>query len=461
MAADPFGGVNETTALLVNDDIVSPNYPRDDIIKKQSTSIIDYFNVEDYWTIILGFFFYFIIVVTTHFDWTVAHIFPWSHRKDLVSTVTPVNIAGIGLIIASIIAALHVNHRCLDYTKKKARSDGLIRYGFIGVLVLIAKFIGANKKLHDVGVGDAVWAIVFGCILRTLLSAISGDEYAKSWLTDLFNFEFFIKVSIVLLAVNFRSVASVGARGLAVAWGDTLFVLVTMFALGYLVFRLEYAQLIITTVGLAICGSSAVMTVIDCIKTPANDYKELASTYIAFMSLFNIPLIPGLPIFAAFRNFTDDITGAWIGGSVDSTGSVMASASLADLPTLHAAIIVKMMQNILIAPIALVITLAWTRQLKAKILWDKFPKFVLGFLVVSAITTALPQELGENVVLNSFVISEWFSGMSFVLIGFDIDLITIWAKLYQYKGLISFYIVGQTFDVLSTLGCAYAVFKWI
>lgn len=204
------------------------------------------------------------------------------------------------------------------------------------------------------------------------------------------------------------------------------------------------------------------MTILDCIKTTdGSDHRPLAVTYIAIMSVLTVPLIPLVPMFATWRKFPAALTGAWIGGAIDSTGAVMTSASLLNGDTLKSAIVVKMLQNILIAPIALVITLIWSRRFKLRILWDKFPKFVLGFLLVATITTLLPDHLGTPVVNNSFVISEWFSGVSFVLIGFDIDLISIWRQLVERRWIVSFYIFGQIWDICSTLGTAYLVFKLI
>lgn len=104
------------------------------------------------------------------------------------------------------------------------------------------------------------------------------------------------------------------------------------------------------------------------------------------MSLLTIPCIPTLP----FANVDDSVLGAWIGGSVDSTGAVLASAGLRNSDCAHIAIIIKMLQNILIGVIALFVTFLWNKTCQAKILWTKFPKFVLGFSVVALITTFLP-----------------------------------------------------------------------
>ena len=137
----------------------------------------------------------------------------------------------------------------------------------------------------------------------------------------------------------------------------------------------------------------------------------------------------------------------------------MASSSLAGINVMHPAIVVKMLQNILIAPIAVVVTARW--NVNIGILFAKFPKFVFGFLIVAVITTALPKNLSDAVGANLFIISEWFSGLSFLLIGYDIDLNIIGSHLFKQKKIVALYLMGQSLDILTTLGMAVLCFQMI
>lgn len=153
----------------------------------------------------------------------------------------------------------------------------------------------------------------------------------------------------------------------------------------------------------------------------------------------------------------DRIVGAWIGGSVDSTGAVIATASLVSLNLLQCAAVIKMLQNLLIGPVALVVAGVYAGEFRARIIWDKFPKFVIGFIIVAIATTFLPN--ANTLAANSFIVSEWFSALSFVMIGFDIDFNEIPKYFADGKKILMFYIVGQTFDIGLTLIAAWLAFR--
>jgi len=101
-------------------------------------------------------------------------------------------------------------------------------------------------------------------------------------------------------------------------------------------------------------------------------------------------------------NLSDAVGGAWIGGTVDTTGAVIAASDIISDDAKQVSAIVKMLQNCLIGPICLIIAIWYnythtnpnvkvSQTLFGKIrgyvwmLWDRFPKFVLGFFATSFI----------------------------------------------------------------------------
>ena len=77
----------------------------------------------------------------------------------------------------------------------------------------------------------------------------------------------------------------------------------------------------------------------------------------------------------------------YIGGSIDSTGQVVASAEMGGEDVLKTAVIIKMAQNILIGPLCLFFTGYFHGSFQPSILINRFPLFVVGFLITSTITT--------------------------------------------------------------------------
>jgi uncharacterized membrane protein YadS len=243
-----------------------------------------------------------------------------------------------------------------------------------------------------------------------------------------------------------------------VSWIETIILLYTIYNLGKILNMDTNTSLVVSS-GLAICGSSAAMTISECV----NADSSITMIFIAIMSILTIPQIPLLPfadkLIMKIITINNETEGAWIGGSIDSTGAVVATSSLAGVDIVKSAIVIKMLQNILIAPIALFVTIKWTSEYKLIILWKKFPKFVLGFMLVAIITTSLPILLSELVSANSFILSEWFSGLSFILIGYEIDITKIFTDLFINKKILLLYIIGQSFDLFTTFMVSYLCFQ--
>lgn len=88
--------------------------------------------------------------------------------------------------------------------------------------------------------------------------------------------------------------------------------------------------------------------------------------------------------------------GALIGGTVDSTGAVVLAGSALGPEAEQVASLVKMIQNILIGFIAFFVAIFFARKIdktgksevKAVEIWDRFPKFILGFMAVTIIIGA-------------------------------------------------------------------------
>lgn len=360
----------------------------------------------------------------------------WTDHKSLAKTFTMGNFSGILLIMMSIALTLSIVHQSLN------KPFGATQYIILILTVFLCSIIGSNSHLKSSGMGTSIWCIFLGILLRLIF--YKGTVWFKSSTYDL---EFFIKISIVLLSINLKEIGVIGAKALVVSWVETLLIIPIVYSIGYYLVKMCKEEALVTAAGVCICGSSAAMTIGDCVKVD----KEALTSLIAVMSLLTIPCIPTLPL----ANVSDTILGSWIGGSVDSTGAVLASASLRSTEAAKVAIIIKMLQNIIIGVVALFVTFIWNKSCNIGILWTKLPKFVLGFILVAIITTVLPDYVVKRTSDNSFVISEWFAAISFVIIGFEIDILNIWSRIKAYKHIILLYVIGQTIDLSTTFGVSY------
>jgi uncharacterized membrane protein YadS len=93
---------------------------------------------------------------------------------------------------------------------------------------------------------------------------------------------------------------------------------------------------------------------------------------------------------------TDHAYGLWVGLAVDNTAEATAAGALYSDAAGKFAVLAKTTRNATIGFVVLGYALYWARQRqggsdignKGAFLWDKFPKFVLGFIVISALATA-------------------------------------------------------------------------
>src|SRR5690606_34691505 len=106
----------------------------------------------------------------------------------------------------------------------------------------------------------------------------------------------------------------------------------------------------------SICGVSAAIATSGAIK---GDNKKL-SYVISMVLITAIPMMIFMPIIAQWLGLTQAVTGAWLGGSIDTTGAVVASGSLVGDEALKISTIVKFSQNVLLGLAAFAISVYWT-----------------------------------------------------------------------------------------------------
>ena len=188
--------------------------------------------------------------------------------------------------------------------------------------------------------------------------------------------------------MDFVSVVSIGAPGLVVAWLDTLLVLGTGVYLLTTLYKFDVKDSIVVAGATCICGSSAATALSSSIHAPKYE-DQTCKAIIAIMGVFNAPLMPLMPLAKTVFDANAAVVGAWIGGSIDSTGQVVAAAEMGGADVLKTAVIIKMAQNILIGPLCLFFTGYFQKSFEPRILVTRFPLFVVGFFLTSTITTVI------------------------------------------------------------------------
>jgi uncharacterized integral membrane protein (TIGR00698 family) len=339
-----------------------------------------------------------------------------------------------------------------------AWSPGFIP-GFLFIFVLsgIAFLIAGNTGVSYIGLEVVFWALIFGLIVSNFVGV-------PGWLKPSIKTEFYIKIGLVLLGAEqlFSTIVKVGAYGMVQA-------VVVIAAVFYVCFWVakklglddEFASILGTAV--SICGVSAAIAAGGAVK---GDPKKVSHT-ISLVLLCAIPMLIFQPLIAKMVAMAPAVAGAWIGGTIDTTGAVVAAGQIAGPNAMSVAVVVKMAQNVLIGAAAFLLAIWFTFRGKemtekpgALEIWFRFPKFVVGFIVASIVFSLFMSEASAKSVTGVTAgIRSWLFTLAFLCIGLETkfkDLVAVGGG----KPAIAF-LIAQAFNILWTLLFAYIIFGGI
>jgi uncharacterized membrane protein YadS len=221
----------------------------------------------------------------------------------------------------------------------------------------------------------------------------------------------------------------------------------------------EFAAMLASAV--SICGVSAAIATCGALQ---GDRKKL-SYVTSLVLIVAAPMMVLMPLTIKAFGIPDVVGGAWLGGTLDTSASVVAAGEMISAPARNAGVVVKLSQNVLIGVAAFLLTIWWTLRNRergadrpgAKIIWERFPKFVLGFIVVSFGFSFLvdASAVQDTKGLLTSLRTMWFA-LAFTSIGLETrfaDLI----KAESGRAALAF-LGGQTFNVIWTLILAYLFF---
>ncbi len=320
----------------------------------------------------------------------------------------------------------------------------------------------ADGSLAQVGaaVEYPVYAIAVGLLLNGVLAATG----VRDRLASGFRTEFFIKTGLVVLGATVVFSVIVRAAGPAILQGLLLITGVfgfTWWLAGRLGLDERLRALLASAV--SICGVSAAIAAAGAVRARREQLAYTASLVI----IFALPSIFVLPWLADLLGLSPAVTGAWLGGNIDTTAAVTAAGSIAGEEPLQIASIVKLTQNALIGIVAVGLT-AWFafkvdrtegEKPRAIELWRRFPKFVLGFLAASVLATILAEQASaarlEDFDATIKVFRDTFLTLAFVSIGLEFKVTSLREAGWRPIGVFA---AATVFNILLALALASVLF---
>jgi uncharacterized integral membrane protein (TIGR00698 family) len=282
------------------------------------------------------------------------------------------------------------------------------------------------------------------------------------WLKEATHTEYYIKTGLVLLGASilFGDLMRGGLLGI----GQAVFVVAAVWTVSFwLARRLKVDDELATMMASAvsICGVSAAIATCGVIH---GDRRKL-SYVTSLVLIVAAPMIVIMPLIVKAFGIPDAVGGAWLGGTLDTSASVVAATETISTQARDAGVVVKLSQNVLIGVAAFLLTFWWALRNRGQeegrpglaIIWERFPKFVLGFIAVSLLFSFLLD--AEMVKQTSGVLTGmrtlWFA-LAFTSIGLE----TRFADLVKAEGgrACCAFLGGQAFNVVWTLLLAYLFF---
>ena len=320
-----------------------------------------------------------------------------------------------------------------------------------------------------------VHAIVLGFAGNAVLS-LTG---VRRRMAAAFRTELFIKVGLVLLGATINFAIVVRAAGPAVLQAILLITVVFAFTWWFAgLLGLDDRLRALLASALSICGVSAAVAAAGAVEAK----KEQLAYTATLVIVFAVPSIFLLPWLAGLMGLPPAVTGAWIGGNIDTTAAVTAAGAVAGEQPLQIASIVKVTQNALLGIVAVLLTVYFAvkvapaaadggrtggtgaasrigGRMSLAMLWDRFPKFVLGFILASIVATllaeGLPAEVLEPRLEAAKSLQSWALTLAFVSIGLEFNLSS--AREAGWKPVLVFG-VGTLVNLVAGLGLALLLF---
>jgi uncharacterized membrane protein YadS len=374
--------------------------------------------------------------------------FSWKETTELGKVFSSENLTtsavllGLFLAISGAALAASLGRRLLSFIRGAT---------VVFVLAWFAQWLAGNGSLKAWGLEYVVFALSIGLLWSHLLPV-------PEWLREAIRTEFYIKVGIVLLGATIllQEMLKAGLPGLI---QGALVIPVVWYVCFFIAKKLkvddEFGVILSTAV--SICGVSAAIAACGAIQ---GDRKKL-SYVTSVVLLCAVPMMIVMPMAVEKLGLSEAVGGAWIGGTLDTSGSVAAATEQIGKEATQVGVIVKLSQNVLIGVAAFLLSIWWSlrggqdraqinERPSASVIWHRFPKFVIGFIIASIVFPYLvPTSVAEAASKPLKGLREIWFAAAFVCIGLETRLGEIFT-LGGGKPAIAF-LGGQLFNILWTL----------
>lgn len=321
-------------------------------------------------------------------------------------------------------------------------------------LSFFAQYISTIGVVKSTGFEAVFFSVAIGLIIRNFFGL-------PKWLEPAVRSEFFIKAGLVILGTSilFGEIMKAGSYGMIQAivvvlavWNFTFWLSKKM--------GVDKEMGVLLSSAVSICGVSAAIATSGAIK---GDSKKL-SFVVSLVLVVAVPMMYLMPYLANLLGLSQEVAGAWLGGTIDTTGAVVAAGKFLGDVAESQSVIIKSSQNVLLGVAAFAISIYWSfkgtnKEIKPtpSVLWDRFPKFVIGFILASMVFSFILEPATVKSLSGAAkAMRETLFSVAFIAIGLETDFRKVFGK--ENSKFTWTFLIAQTFNILLTLLIAFLLF---
>lgn len=309
-----------------------------------------------------------------------------------------------------------------------------------------------------------LWAALLGLVGNGLLKLFNAHQAVRG----AFRTELFLKIGLVLMGAGISWVTLVTAAPGALLQG--LIMLPAVFFFCWWLcgrFGLDEKLRAVMSTAVAVCGVSAAIAAAGAVLAK----KEQVTYITTLVILVALPMMVIMPLIAGGLGLPQAVAGAWFGGNIDTTAAVVGAGTIYGETAQKIAGIVKQTQNAFIGVVAFLLALyasaaggGKAARPSLKVMWDRFPKFVLGFILASILYSL--KDVMRDVWHIPFILDggkgtaieamkNWAFTLAFVCMGLELSVSEIRRMGWEPLGV---FLLVTLFNTLLALGVAWVIF---
>jgi uncharacterized integral membrane protein (TIGR00698 family) len=356
---------------------------------------------EDWWTVWFGLgilaLAYIFYLSGSSISWIAVAPAKWSTISQLASQFSANAVRYLALLGACLVLFTIV----ITFTGQRPKAF-IVSFIFVFIASAIIYALGNWDQAAKYNLEPPLVALVLGLIISNVIGL-------PRWLDAGFRVEFYIKLGIVLLGATLPFTLIIWAGPVAILQASIVSI-VTFMAIFFTARKLglDHRLAAVLGAGGAVCGVSASIAIAGAVRAK-KEHPPIAISLVVFWAII---FIFALPLISRALHLPTGVGGAWIGTSefADAAGLAAAQsygglagkglgiAGTADQALASYTLIKVIGRDIWIGIWAFVLAFisvtVWERtETKSTVqigqIWWRFPKFVIGFLVASVLTTLI------------------------------------------------------------------------